>query len=421
MAPINERQYNWGYKHCFEHIGRRLKNGNVTCMECGHEFTYSGVTCNCPSCSYELKIMNTRKRVFDDYQYYCIVTRCKEFQVLRFFYMSYFARIGNKTKYFHSEVLQRWIDPSGKTTTVAKPRNTSFYVTNWTFWRNMEIKKESYLYNITPIQIYPIQLFIPQIKRTGFSKDYLENTPYDMLHYLLTQSGGETLLKAKQLPLLRHFIYNKGSFIKTYWPSIRICLRNKYFIKDPIMWCDYIYLLNYFKMDLRNKKFVCPADIKAEHDKLVARRNKILERERLEQQRLWEIESRQRELEKKRKDKANIRRKQRAYVKCKAKFLDVSFTDGEIQVTVLKSVAEFYKEGKELDHCVFANNYYEKEDSLILSAHIGDKRIETIEISLAELKILQCQGYNNENSEYHDRIVNLVNKNIKQIYKRISA
>ena len=38
------------------------------------------------------------------------------------------------------------------------------------------------------------------------------------------------------------------------------------------MWCDYIDLLEYFKIDIHNAKNVCPIDLHAEHDKLRERK-----------------------------------------------------------------------------------------------------------------------------------------------------
>ena len=66
-------------------------------------------------------------------------------------------------------------------------------------------------------------------------------------------------------------------------------------------------------------------------------------------------------------------------------------------------------EGAELHHCLFSNEYYLKENSLILSATIEDKRIETIEVSLDTLQVIQSRGVCNQNSPYHDQIVSLVN------------
>jgi hypothetical protein len=53
------------------------------------------------------------------------------------------------------------------------------------------------------------------------------------------------------------------------------------------------------------------------------------------------------------------------------------------------SVTEFFEKDMAMHHCVFSNQYYLKEDSLILSASIEGKRIETIELSLDTMLIAQ--------------------------------
>ncbi|KGN71777.1 hypothetical protein JT26_00450 [Porphyromonas sp. COT-108 OH1349] len=105
----------------------------------------------------------------------------------------------------------------------------------------------------------------------------------------------------------------------------------------------------------------------------------------------------------------------------KAPFFGIAFTDGTIEVRVLESVAEYMEEGKALHHCVFTNEYYLKEQSLILSASIEGKRIETIEVSLETIKVIQCRGLQNKNTEYHDRIIDLVNANQQVFRDRMKA
>lgn len=70
-------------------------------------------------------------------------------------------------------------------------------------------------------------------------------------------------------------------------------------------------------------------------------------------------------------------------------------------------------------HCV--GSYHTKTDSLILSACIDGKKIETIEVSLTQLRVIQSRGVCNKNTKYHDQIVNLVNQNIPLIEKRLAA
>ena len=103
----------------------------------------------------------------------------------------------------------------------------------------------------------------------------------------------------------------------------------------------------------------------------------------------------------------------------KSKFFGIRFTDGAIQVHVLESVQEHLEEGVSMHHCVFDNAYYLKENSLILSATIEGKRIETIEVNLDTLKVVQSRGVCNQNTEYHDQIVNLVNANKRLIRQRM--
>ena len=63
-------------------------------------------------------------------------------------------------------------------------------------------------------------------------------------------------------------------------------------------------------------------------------------------------------------------------------------------------------------HCVFNMEYYTKPDSLVLSARDrAGNRIETIELSLTDFKVVQSRGICNRNTEYHDRIISLVNAN----------
>ena len=105
----------------------------------------------------------------------------------------------------------------------------------------------------------------------------------------------------------------------------------------------------------------------------------------------------------------------------KSKFFGIRFTDGTIQVHVLESVQEYIDEGAELHHCLFSNEYYPKENSLILSATIEGKRIETIEVSLDTLQVIQSRGVCNQNSPYHEQIVSLVNANQQLIRQRMKA
>lgn len=104
----------------------------------------------------------------------------------------------------------------------------------------------------------------------------------------------------------------------------------------------------------------------------------------------------------------------------KGKYFGLQFTDGTIVVSVLDSVLAHYQEGDAMHHCVGSKSYYLNPASLIMSARINGKRIETIELSLSSFKIVQSRGLQNKATEYHDRIIALVKKNVKQV-RRLAA
>lgn len=101
----------------------------------------------------------------------------------------------------------------------------------------------------------------------------------------------------------------------------------------------------------------------------------------------------------------------------KGKFIGIAFTDGEIEVITLDSVLDYLTEGDVMHHCV--SGYALKESSIVLSARIDGMRIETVEVSLKTLEVVQSRGLQNKNTAYHDRIISLVNQNMHLIKERI--
>jgi hypothetical protein len=73
-------------------------------------------------------------------------------------------------------------------------------------------------------------------------------------------------------------------------------------------------------------------------------------------------------------------------------------------------------EGNELKHCVFTNKYHENKNSLLLSATIEVKDLEH-EISLKDFSIQQSRGKFNQSTEYNQKIIDLVSKNLNVIRK----
>lgn len=405
LATITQAQIDWAYKNCIEHFGRRTKKGVITCLDCGGEWTdkTSATHSTCPNCQKKVKIQDTRQRVFRQQEYFSIITAVEGFQVIRFFFIDYYAKVGQKASYYHSEVVQRWIAPNGKFATMAKLRPMGYFVNTWNYSADLEIRKDQNIHNIYPTKIYPRQKLIPEVKRSGFNKQFYDLTPFDLLSFLLSNNKAETLLKANQIQLLQYFAYQTSKDIEHYWASIKIAMRNGYKIEDVSLWCDYIDMLAFFGKDLHNAKYVCPTNLINEHDKYVKKKRKHYEQQRTEEARQKAFEN------------------ELIFKNAKERFFGMEFSDNLLQIKMLESVGEIMEEGDAMHHCVFTNSYYLKEDSIILSATMEGKRLETIEFSLSKLKVMQSRGVFNKQTEYHDRILDLVSKNIPQIQKRISA
>lgn len=406
LPSVTQEQIQWGYDNAIRYVGQRSKKGRTTCTKCGHAWQGMGelintlLGCDCPNCKAKLIVKTTQKRTFDDRYYMTVIDTHKGYQVVRTLLLGYASKIGEATKYNHSEVMQRWIASDGKHCTFARLRQTmgTMYYDSWIFHTPLELRQENDVYNrIFVGEIYPRQMLIPELKRTGLKKAFYGQRLLDLFHTLLSDSRAETLIKTGYTKLLQRVMNMGWKYIDNYWQSIKICIRNNYKITEATMWCDYIDLLRFFGKDLYNAKYVCPSVLQAEHDRYVLKKAKA--------DTLLELEK---QLE-----------KEGEYRQAKERFFGLMFSDGLINVHVLESVKDIILEGKLMHHCV--GNYYSKTDSLILSACIDGKRVETIEVSLSQLRVIQSRGVCNKNTEYHDRIVNLVNQNIPLIEERLAA
>lgn len=413
LPKLTQKQIEWGYANGIDHVGHRTEKGVMTCTKCGHSWQGSGylvatlTDCNCPHCNTKLKVETTKKRKFDNCYYMTIITAHKGYQVLRSVMLFYSVKVGEAPKYDYSEVMQRWIAPSGKHCTFARLRQTmgNCYIDSWIYGTPLELRSESknnkfYINVYDKIYtgaIYPRMKLIPELKRTGIKKAFYGQKPIDLFRTLLTDSRAETLMKTGYTKLLKRIMDSGWKNIDKYWQSIRIAIRNGYKINDATLWCDYIDFLRFFGKDLYNAKYVCPKDLKAEHDRYMRKKVKADAQAELEKQLEKEAE----------------------YQAIKAKFFGLIFSDERISIRVLESVQEIIAEGKAMKHCV--GSYHSKEDSLILSATIDGKRIETVEVSISKLKVIQCRGTCNKTTTHHAQIINLVEQNMPLIEKRLAA
>ena len=413
LRPLSYSQKEWAYNHCFEHIAYRTKSGTITCSDCGHVWKSGKGTlcdtiagCKCPNCGKELQVKDTLKRKYGQTSYFSVITTHNGFQVIRVAQIKSESLKGKPAKYYCNEVVQLWISTNGKVTDMALLRGFNFcYCDVWSLFSDMEIRPHNSLYDDVCVwsKVYPKMSVLPQLRRNGFKGDFYGVTPVRFFKGLLSDSKIETLVKEGKIEEMRYFLSNPDT-ADELWASYIIARRHH-------------YCINNLGQDLRNPKNICPDDFIKAHDEASRRIDAKREKERAELERRYEQERREREQQRLLREK----QKEQDFINQKSKFFGLVISDNEITVKVLESIEEYYEEGKTQNICVFGSSYYTKANSLILSARIDGRIIETIEVDLQTLTVVQCHGKNNKNTAYHDRIVDLVNSNARLIRERMTA
>lgn len=415
LLGITKQQEQWAFKHCLDHVGYRTKK-NVFCLDCGNiwDGPQRVKSVVCPACGTKLRIEDTKKKHFRQTNVkIAIVDVVDGFQVIRHFELWSHHKAGEKPQQLTHEIVQQWFKPDQEVTIIGRIQ----FMGNLSYTGDMEIRGSSSGYRGTNYYpwthfVYPEFKCLPVYQRNGFTSKASDIDLFTLFNKLLHDNIAETLIKAKQFDLLSCRIGNREHSIYKFWNSIKIAIRNQYKVKDGISWLDYLELCSYFKKDLLNKKYVCPKNLKSAHDVLVKRKqaiDKIQDEIRAAQNAIRQRENEIRQTEIKRiKDEMDSSK----YIEEKSKFFDLVFNEGDLSIKVLKTLEEFKEEGKTHSHCVFTNNYFDRENSLILSASVDGIPAETIEVSLSTMRIDQSRGYDNKPSKYHNEIVQLVNKNM---------
>ena len=411
LAPIREEVFTWAKQNIFLKWGV-LSRSKFYCLDCAHVWKPACAdTCakftNCPACAGKLKMMPYNQVHFKETEYFAVIDRCAGFQVVRMVIAHKHMKKNFTPTYFHKEVMQHWINPKGEVRTLALSTNVfSSTLDAWKFYSPLEIKPKDFSRNakfyINPFRVYPQIKVLSILKRNGFKSSVYDITPHLLFSSLLSDPIAETLLKSRQLNLLQYYLGASRQNIRRNWQAVKTVIRNGYKISDVQIWEDYLELLRYFKKDLSCGKYVCPENLGEAHDHLVKKKRDLLRKKKLQDLRL------------------EIEKAQKRYQSDKKRFFGLSFKEKEITIAVIEHVKDFMLEGDELSHCIFTNQYYDKRDSLILSAKVCDKTEETIELSLSRMEVLQCRGLKNKPSKNHAQIMRLMEQNLYQIKERMN-
>lgn len=410
LPSITQKQNELAFTKCFDNYAVQSRK-SIFCLECGHIWKVKDnkklkkVTCE--KCFKKLVVTDKYNNGLKETDYYQIITTAADFQIVRMICITKTMRKNLECFHFAHEVMQIFIDESGKTRTMSKNvMGMSQYFDQWIIYSELSLKpnNNNSRFYIKPNFVLPNQKVLPVVKRNGFKGKFYDIAPQILLKVILSDSIAETLLKANQIDML--YYHTRNTSIKNdgiYWNAIKICIRNNYKINDAKLWIDYIDLLQYFMKDIRSPKYVCPLDLKRSHDRLMAKKQEEILKYTFEEK------------------KKQISKNQRQYFKTKKQFFGLVFSEKNITINVIETVKEFLEEGCIHNHCVFTNEYYKKQNSLVLSAKVNGVHTETIQISLQNLEILQSRGKDNKASKYNKEIIKLVSKNLHYIRARMKT
>lgn len=402
LTPISNRQMKYAEKHLFMHFA--FKNGNSAyCMTCGRHLSDKELKegkCDC--CGNSIKVIETKKRKDCNVGYYGIVSKCRNYQVARYFLVKRKSVRKCPAECCFYEVAQEWIDEKGVVEIVAlKARYFSYFSSEiYDLYSTLEIRKKLY---VSEAIAYPKMNLIPAVRRNLGERykdicDLKRTSVAGAFLKVLRHPHAETLFKAGQYEL---FDWYKEGFAERKWNVVKICIRNNYVVEDFGLWRDMVEAIEYCGADTLNSLNVCPANLHDAHGYWVAREESARERERK-----MEKEQIARQYEKK-------------YKKSKGKWFAVAIEVNGLSIKVLNSVSKFIDEGNAMHHCVFANEYYKKKNSLILSVRENGNRIATIEYDIKNFKVLQCRGACNQVPRHYDEILSIMNDS-RSMFRKIA-
>ena len=418
LRPLTEVQERWARSH-YTKSAILKRGGEIWCQCCGYiHYQLPGIIdidlecgAHCPECGAVLGLERRRGKIFKEQYYLTFTASIDGWQVFRTFLALRVNIKGMPTSYDLNEVYQNWISPEGEEYILSVSYSrTPWSAEKWDFSSPLNKPRKhngcysgyfAYqdMFDVGGNYFYPRLAITPILKRNGWNKAFLDmRVSLAEVCKALLRPEMEMIAKTQRVL----FVYAVRHQIKVPIHAVKICNRKGYCIEDPGVWIDYIENLRELGLDTHNAHYVCPDDLHAAHERMVARLQKRREREERE------------------KRLAEIAGLEADYLKTKGKFFGICFGNENVVVSVIQSVADIEAEGRAMRHCVFVNEYYKKDDSLILSAKDKEgNRVETIEVNTKTFQVVQSRGVCNKNTPLHDEIISLVNKNMNLIRRAV--
>jgi len=389
LSFLTKAQEKWLCKNNYRYSYQKYKT--ITCLECNHavkakdyfQAPFKKIEHKCPNCKKKTILVNS----MPDVVYLAGILDVKEeFQIIRGFQVYKNYSLTEKPKYEISECEQFWIDPKRITVLTKKRYMFSRYRTDvYCRYSAFEVRNNKINCSYSSGDMYPKKKIHPELIKRGFDGNFYGNSPETFLMSLYKNPKYEIILKAKQGHILNR-VYN----LEKYWPQIRLALKHKYTIPNYSMWIDYIDLLSYFEKDIRSPKYLFVSDLKKQHDKYLSRKQRKELHKKLEQCVKYNPQ----------------------YQKRIQKFSNFVIEKDGIVIKPLKTIEDFFEEEVKMHHCVFSNQYFLKEDLLVLTSFKDETLLETIAYDLKQKKVYQSYGVCNKETKYHNTIINIVEQSL---------
>lgn len=331
--------------------------------------------------------------------YFTLYTNIAEFEVKRL-YRGYKFTDKHYDHYFFVEIMREFKD-GDNILYFGKQKTMGCYFDCFLYGSDMELRSNYKNYaNNCIADLFDIS-WGEHPQSNGKRVSCERTDPKELGRIIKNNPVAENLYKERS-PLFLYLMYH--TYNKQVCRAITIAKRHGFVFDQTStsIWFDMVRAMVRVGADYHNPVYIAPKDLQATHDIFVNRWRRKQEEER----RAAAIEMKMAETDRKLMQE---KRTNDAYIKRRKRFYDMVLTDGLIECRVLPDIHAFREEAQIMQHCVYTNEYYKKPYSLILSATIKDKHIETVEVDLANYKIAQSFGYKDSFTMHHQRILDLVN------------
>lgn len=386
----------------FAQQGIVYKSGKIICLECGHSFKHNMkriwhakvLKHECPRCRKELKLLQSRRHWFIDTKTVLFIEKHLKWQMVIAIEVTKTRHKGEKVQYSYRQLGTAYAYPGRKYIEyIGSYATHSWSGTRFSWGYDLRHPKATLQQFGAYDKVCPNQYITTYYRKRGIYRFPELIHSVRVLHEIENPKF-EILMKHRRYGLMAAWTNDRRD-MERFWPSIRVALRHKYKISDPVTWLDYLRLLHMNNRDLHNPVYVCPKDLHQAHQHYLD-----LDRKRRSKE---EMEARWKEIK---KDEPKYAKKIKPFKNCR-------IISGKLVIEPIQSVFQLAEESGRFRHCAWKLNYHKKENRLLLSARYDNIPVETVEIDMESWEIMQSRGLQNRPSKHNKKIIRAVSEGME--------